>query len=127
MASWGDRFIAWLIDVVIIGAIAELLQLPALRILNVPFFSVGSRDVILLLYWTLTEGFYGKSIGKMVMRLKVTRLDGTSATLVDAAIESFGKAFLLPIDCIIGWIAEDCKENKQRLFSMLAKTKVIKA
>ena len=124
-ASWGSRFIAWLIDVLIVGAIAELLQLPAFRILDIPFMSIGSRDIILFLYWTLSEGFYGKSIGKMAMRVKVVKLDGSPITPVEAAIQSIGKAFILPLDCIIGWIAEESKSKKQRLFSMIAKTVVV--
>ncbi|MFQ6075180.1 MAG: hypothetical protein ACE5Z5_03440 [Candidatus Bathyarchaeia archaeon] len=63
----------------------------------------------------------------MVMGLRVTNLDGSPITLTAAAIESFGKAFLLPIDCLIGWLAEVCKERKQRLFNMLSKTIVIVA
>ena len=124
LASWGNRFIAWLIDILIIGSISGLLQLPGIPVL--PFVAFGARELILLIYWTLMEGIYGQSIGKMVMRLKVTKLDGSPLTLSDAAIESFGKAFLLPLDCIIGWIAESCKEKRQRLFTMLAKTIVIK-
>jgi uncharacterized RDD family membrane protein YckC len=124
-ASWGSRFVAWLIDVLIVGAIAEILQLPAFRILDIPFMSIGSRDVILFLYWTLSEGIYGKSIGKMAMRVKVVKLDGSRITLAEAAIESIGKAFILPLDCIIGWIAEESKSKKQRLFSMIAKTVVV--
>jgi uncharacterized RDD family membrane protein YckC len=124
-ASWGSRFVAWLIDVLIVGAIAEILQLPALRILDIPFMSIGSRDVILFLYWTLSEGIYGKSIGKMAMRVRVVKLDGSRISLAEAAIESVGKAFILPLDCIIGWIAEESKSKKQRLFSMIAKTVVI--
>jgi len=126
LASWGNRFLAWLIDVIIVGAIAELLRLPALNA-GIPFVSFGSRDVILFLYWTFMEGMYGQSIGKMVMRLKVTRIDGSPVTYVEVAIGSFGKAFLLPLDCIIGWLVESCKEKEQRLFTMLAKTIVIKA
>ena len=124
-ASWGSRFVAWLIDVLIVGAIAEILQLPALRILDIPFMSIGSRDVILFLYWTLSEGIYGKSIGKMAMRVRVVKLDGSRISLAEAAIESVGKAFILPLDCIIGWIAEESKSKKQRLFSMIAKTVVV--
>jgi len=126
LANWGDRFIAWLIDIIIVGAVSELLRLPGFSIPVIPFVAFGFRDLILFIYWMLMEGIYGKSIGKMVMRLKVTRTDGLPPTLVETALESFGKAFLLPIDCIIGWIAESCKEKKQRLFSMLAKTIVIK-
>ena len=126
LSSWGDRFIAWLIDVLIVGAISELLRLPSFSIPVIPFVSFGSREVILFIYWTLMEGTYRQSIGKMAMRLKVTRTDGSSATYAETAIGSFGKAFLLPLDCIIGWIVESCKEKRQRLFSMLAKTIIIK-
>jgi uncharacterized RDD family membrane protein YckC len=73
------------------------------------------------------EGTSGQSIGKMAMGLKVTKTDGSPATLMDSAIQSFGKTFLLPIDCIIGWILESCKEKKQRLFSMISNTIVVKA
>lgn len=126
LATWGSRFIAWLLDAIIIGAIAALFNLPGLNLPVIPFTAFGSRELILFIYWTLMEGFYGQSIGKMVMHLKVTREDGSSPTLVETAIGSFGKAFLLPLDCIIGWLAESCKEKKQRLFTMLVKTIVIK-
>jgi uncharacterized RDD family membrane protein YckC len=126
LANWGERFIAWLIDVLIIGVVSELLRLPGLSISMIPFTAFGYRDFILFLYWMLMEGTTGQSIGKMAMRLKVTRIDGSPANLAEAAIGSVGKAFLLPLDCIIGWIAESCKENRQRLFTMLAKTIVIK-
>ena len=126
LANWGERFIAWLIDVIIVGAIARLLQLPSFNLPTIPFVTFGSRELILFLYWTAMESLYGQSIGKMAMRLKVTGLDGSSATLTETALQSFGKAFLLPIDCIIGWLVESCKEKRQRLFSMLAKTIVIK-
>ena len=127
LATWGERFIAWLIDIIIIGAIVEVLRFPGLSTPFIPFSAFGSREVILFIYWTLMEGAYGQSIGKMVMRLKVTELDGSSPTYTETAIGSIGKAFLLPLDCIIGWLAYSCKEKKQRLFSMLAKTMVIKA
>ncbi len=127
LASWGERFIAWLIDVIIVGAVVGLLNLPGLNIPVIPFVTFGSRDLTQFLYWMFMEGFTGQSIGKMAMRLKVTRTDGSPATYSEAAIESFGKAFLLPIDCIIGWIFESCKEKRQRLFNMLVNTIVIKA
>ena len=125
LAGWGERFMAWLIDVIIVGAIVALLRLPSLSF-GIPFVTFGSRDGMLFLYWVFMEGMYGQSIGKMAMQLEVTRLDGSPITLVESAIGSFGKAFLLPLDCIIGWLVESCGENKQRLFTMLAKTIVIK-
>jgi hypothetical protein len=43
----------------------------------------------------------------------------------DALIESFGKAFLLPIDVIIGWIFTN--DKRQRLFNRISNTIVIKS
>ena len=70
------------------------------------------------------EGIYGQSIGKMAMKIKVTKLDGKPVDLKYAAIESIGKAFLLPIDCIIGWILY--KDKNQRLLNYISETIVVK-
>ena len=69
------------------------------------------------------DGIYGQSLGKMVMKIKVTKLDGKAVDLLSAAIESIGKAFLLPIDCIIGWILYGNKN--QRLFNYISETIVV--
>ena len=71
------------------------------------------------------EGLYGQSLGKMVMKIKLTKLDGQPINLPSAAIESIGKAFLLPIDVIIGLILYENK--KQRLFNYLSETLVAKS
>lgn len=41
-----------------------------------------------------------------------------------AALESFGKAFLLPLDCLIGWLA--MPDSKLRLFNRISNTLVIR-
>jgi hypothetical protein len=40
----------------------------------------------------------------MVMRIRVTRIDGSKIGFGYAALESVGKAFLLVLDLIIGWV-----------------------
>jgi len=60
------------------------------------------------------------------MDLKVTRLDGSRIDFAQAALESFGKAFILPVDCIIGWVLSSCKEKRQRVFNKLSSTIVIR-
>jgi uncharacterized RDD family membrane protein YckC len=66
------------------------------------------------------ESFYGQSFGKMVMRLRVTRLDGSKAGLGNAALESVGKAFLLPLDLLLGWFLYP--KRKQRIFNYISET-----
>ena len=136
LANWGERFVAWLIDVIIIGAILTPLRwlMPSAiwswenvlpwYVSWVPFVDVGLSSLIHFLYWAFLEGTYGQSIGKMVMRLKVVRMNGDSADLGHAAIESIGKSFLLIIDLIVGWIMYTAK--RQRLFSYLANTVVVR-
>lgn len=130
LAFWGERFVAWLIDVIIIGVIVGILNLFNLFAgLTwpgwpnwVPFFNAGS--VLYFLYWMFMEGMYGQSLGKMIMQIKVVRLDGGKIGISMAALESLGKAFLLPLDCILGWILYP--KSRQRAFNYLSQTIVIK-
>lgn len=129
IADWGKRFIAWLIDVIILGFFLGWVSLPGYVLLPglrwIPFVDLGTKNLIHFLYWMLLEGIYGQSLGKMIMKIKVTNLDSKPVDLPHAAIESIGKAFLLPIDCIIGWILY--KDKNQRLFNYISETIVVKA
>ena len=85
---------------------------------------LGTNSVVLFLYWTILEGYSGKSIGKMALNLRVTGRSGERIGFGEAALSSFGKAFLLPFDCLIGWIA--MPDTRLRLFNRLSNTIVIK-
>ena len=138
LAFWWERFVAWLIDIVIIGIVTSILSLFNLlagspfNFTLVPgwpdwlsiFFSLNLNGVILLFYWTFMESMYGQSLGKMIMRLKVTRLDGSPTGVTRAVVESFGKAFLLPLDLLLGWIISP--RRRQRVFNILSETIVTK-
>jgi uncharacterized RDD family membrane protein YckC len=128
LADWGKRFIAWLIDMVILGfVLGPWVSLPGFVWLSelrwIPFVDFGTKNLLYFLYWMLMDGIFGQSIGKMIMKIKVTKLDGKPIDLLHAAIESVGKAFLLPLDCIIGWFVYEKK--RQRLFNYLSETIVI--
>ena len=132
IAFWGERFVAWLIDAVIIGLIVGFLNLFAFFTFGtftfwpswVPFFNFNFGGILYFAYWFLMDGTYGQSIGKMAMRLRVTRTDGGRINMGQAALESAGKAFLLPIDVILGWILYP--NRRQRLFNNLSGTVVIR-
>jgi uncharacterized RDD family membrane protein YckC len=136
LAFWGERFVAWLIDIIILGIIVSAIRLSALVAWPgftwtsgipswIPFADFGTSNVVYFLYWMLMEGIYGQSLGKMFMRLRITRLDGRPINMGQAAIESVGKAFLLPIDAIVGWILYP--RRRQRLFNYLSQTVVVRA
>lgn len=135
LTGWGERFFAWIIDIIIIGVLLSPIKIflwvawPSFvwapNFLRwIPFVDFGLDNVVYFLYWTYMEGVYGQSIGKMVMKIQVVQLDGRPTDLGRAAIESLGKAFLLPIDCIIGWLRNPTK--RQRLFNYISDTIVVR-
>jgi uncharacterized RDD family membrane protein YckC len=70
------------------------------------------------------DGIYGQSIGKMLMGIRVAKLNGERVDIGRAALESVGKAFLLPLDAILGWAFYPKK--RQRLFNYLSGTIVLR-
>jgi uncharacterized RDD family membrane protein YckC len=136
LAGWGDRIIAYLIDIILVGIILgivkALIYIPSFFIGNwvggvprfIPWSDFGLDNLFWFVYFTFMDLQYGQSIGKMVMKVKTTNLDGGPVDLGQAAIGAFGKAFLLPIDVILGWIFTN--EKNQRIFTYLAKTIVSK-
>ena len=58
------------------------------------------------------------------MNIETTDLAGKRIDIKSAAIESFGKSFLLPIDVILGWIFTNKK--RQRTFNKISNTIVFK-
>lgn len=133
-ATWGERLFAYLIDLVVLSVLVSWMSWPGCEwILHcvgsgiprwVPYSDFGFRNMIYFLYWALLEGIYGQSVGKRLIGIKLTRLDGSSAGLGKAAIQSIGKAFLLPLDLVLGWMFH--RAGRQRLFNRLSGTVVVK-
>ncbi len=135
LASWGDRILAYIIDMIlagiVLGIIKSIVFLPSwfvggmVGVPNyVPWSDFGFDNLFWFVYFLFMDLTYGQSIGKMVMKIRVTNLDGGPIELSQAALEAFGKAFLLPLDVILGWIFTN--QRSQRIFTFLAKTIVVK-
>jgi uncharacterized RDD family membrane protein YckC len=75
---------------------------------------------LLFVYWTALEGYRGQSLGKMLLNIAVVGPVGEKIGFRDAAIESFGKAFLLPLDWLAGWYLY--RKSGQRVFNRLSNT-----
>jgi uncharacterized RDD family membrane protein YckC len=137
LASWGDRFLAWLIDFILVSIGLAIL----FALISIPFWfsyygnmerafnDTGPLPYIIsslgfLAYWTYFESTSGQSIGKRLLKIKTTNLGGRKIDKKSAVIESFGKAFLLPIDVVLGWIFTNNK--RQRIFNRITNTIVVK-
>jgi uncharacterized RDD family membrane protein YckC len=114
LTNWIDRFIAWLIDFIIVsiglGIIFAVISVPfwiafpdwfdgsiymnmASMNLGAPWSPYIISSIIFMAYWTYFESTTGQSIGKRLLRLRTTDLAGNIVDLKKASIESFGKAF----------------------------------
>ncbi len=121
-SSWSARFWAWLIDVLLVSIIWYLAAI-SLEGGIISSGLLGSYTIMLFAYWTALEGYRGQSLGKMVLNLAVVGQTGETIGFKDAAIESFGKAFLLPLDCAIGYLA--FRDKGLRLFNHISNTVVV--
>jgi uncharacterized RDD family membrane protein YckC/DNA-binding HxlR family transcriptional regulator len=109
LASFKVRTLAYFVDVALILLITGVIMFPQIAyILTTNLLSAELSAVLFItlgllwVYSTLLEGFNGQSLGKRILGLKVVRTDGKKISYDHAAIRNFGKAFLLPVDILVG-------------------------
>ncbi len=133
LAKWSDRFIAWLIDFIIISSIFAIIFTAILGTVKIDWnentvISEGvgyiPASILFLVYWIVLEYKTGQSIGKKILSLKMVNIDGENPSLIGVIVSSFGKSFLLPIDLILGLIFTN--QKRQRIFNKIGDTVVIK-
>jgi uncharacterized RDD family membrane protein YckC len=152
-ASFGSRFLAYLIDIVIIGCINFIVVAPIMGILGLGvaaqvqdggqiseeqaigmiaglvtaiFSAMIAVWIISLLYFAIMESSKTQgSVGKMALGIKVTDLDGNRISFGKAFLRSIGKVLSQWI-AYIGYIMAAFTEKKQGLHDMIAGTLVLK-
>ena len=131
LAKWKDRFLAWLVDFIIISMISTSIFFISFLYLDYNFENFISNDgmyiptsVMFLVYWIILEYKTGQTIGKKMFNLKIVNNLGERPSLIGVIISSFGKSFILPIDIILGVIITN--EKRQRICNKLGNTIIIK-
>jgi uncharacterized RDD family membrane protein YckC len=131
IAKWKDRFLAWLVDFIIISMISTSIFFISFQYLNHNFENFISNDgmyiptsIMFFSYWVILEYKTGQTIGKKMFNLKIVNNLGGRPSLIGVIISSFGKSFILPVDIILGWIITN--EKHQRIFNKLGDTLIIK-
>lgn len=133
IAKWSDRFIAWLIDFLIISSVSTMIfaliyGTYSLEWSEAMIFSEATSylptSIVFFGYWVILEYKTGQSIGKKIIHLKIVDLEGKPPSFTGVVISSFGKSFLLPIDMILGLIFTN--QKRQRIFNKISDTIIIK-
>lgn len=150
-AGFWLRFVAYIIDYIILYVINLIIIAPVLGMVgmgaaSMDFQSMTEGDIITmvtsilmavvagsivlmvvnLLYYTLMEAskFQG-TVGKIVLGLKVTDKDGGKVSFVTALLRNLGKIVSGAI-LLIGYIMAGFTEKKQALHDMFVGTLVVK-
>lgn len=133
IARWSDRFFAWLIDFLIIWSVIMIIISSMFGAVNFDWnepdwywqaVNFIPESLVFFVYWIVLEYKTSQSIGKKILNLKLVTLDGKNPSPMQVGICSFGKAFILPLDVILGWIFTN--QKRQRIFNKISDTMVIK-
>lgn len=141
---WVKRVVAYIIDWVIVSVATGILGLITILAMGlatgaffgsasfflVPFGGLsfglfGLSAVLFLLYFTLMEAIYQRTIGKMMMGLRVSTTDGSKVDLFKAFVRNISKIYwlLLLLDLVGGFFGR--VQPGQRYLDHIANTIVI--
>src|SRR6266699_3284276 len=118
----GPRFLAVLIDTIIIGVVAGILS----AIFRNSGLSGGVTGLLTLAYFIVMEATQGATLGKMALGLRVVKTDGSPITWTDSLIRNLLRIidglFVYLVGAIFIWTSP----LKQRLGDRAAHTVVVK-
>jgi uncharacterized RDD family membrane protein YckC len=152
-AGFWMRFAAYIIDIIIVYVVQSFVFIPLFGLLGISFAASGGdyenmseaeamgmaggimavvgttillASAISILYWTLMESSkYQATVGKMVLGLKVTDVEGKNLDFVKSLIRNVSK-IISGVILYIGYIMAGFTEKKQGLHDMIAGTIVVK-
>ncbi len=137
---WAKRLVAFVIDAIIVGvAIAVITAAMAFSAffsgpltidrLFSSFWIAGVSSavsgLVLVLYFTIAETAYGATVGKSILRLKVTTDEGGMPSLGTSFIRNISKIYwvLLLLDVVVGLAMET--GYKKKFSDRYANTQVV--
>lgn len=147
-AGFWKRFLAWVIDEIIIGIGMLIIAIPFLVILGISIFSMGQYEgedsplefifafiglymvlicILMLakwLYFALMESKKGAMFGKMALGIRVTDMGGNRVSFGRATGRYFAK-MLSGLIYLVGYMMAGWTQQKQVLHDILASCLVV--
>ena len=147
-AGFWLRFVASLIDGIVLYIVQMIITVPLMGIMGFTALNAESMNeaqqmgaigaiigivlmtflfssIVQWLYYALMETYYGATLGKMALGLKVTDLEGNKISFLKATGRYFGK-ILSGLILLIGYIMAAFTEKKQALHDIMAGCLVVK-
>ncbi len=153
-AGFWLRFVAFIIDYIVVYILQAFLIIPILGMLGISFFATDGFNfnnmdeeemiataiaffsavstvallgfLIQVLYYTIMEASkYQATLGKMALGLVVTDMNGKPLDFVKALLRNLGK-IISSILLMIGYIMAGLTDKKQALHDMIAGALVVK-
>lgn len=124
------RFFAFLIDSIVAGALGSIIVDGSLNFLDISLTSpiyLGIKTLVFVLYFTLVNLITkGQSLGKLIMGLKVVRLDGKDLKASDIIFREFFGRYIHTYSILpLLYIVTAFTSYKQNLLDYLSSTTVI--
>lgn len=133
LAGLYSRFLAWLVDTVIVvfGAIAVLSALQGIGAVSQGFLSAFAAVIWFLLDWgygiALEAAWSGQTVGKRLLSLRVIQESGVRIGFYHAVLRNLVRPLdRLPAMYLVGGLAALGSRSRQRLGDLLAGTLVVR-
>src|ERR687894_601031 len=137
----GRRVLATIIDVLLLGVVASLFTAPGALIdgwgsgqfsdaASGVLFSFGGLAALIVYfaYFTIMEGRYGQTLGKMALGIKVVReTDGRAPGTKAAVLRTLMRIVDSIGSYLVAFVVALVSDKHQRLGDMVAKTLVVRA
>ncbi len=121
--SVGRRFVALLIDGVLLGVVSSILFL---LLHSVPALAEALVSIISIVYIFAMEATRGATVGKMLMGLRVVKLDGSPIGWSESIIRNLLRVIDGIAAYLVGAILIWTSPQRQRLGDRVAKTVVVR-
>ena len=131
-AGFWTRFVAYLIDMIVIYAIASLLNTFSFGLLNkrLDFPILGEESlsyvIVMFTYFISMTYFFSQTLGKMIMKIKVETNKGDKLGLMDVVYRELVGRLLTIFLVYIPYLAVAFTNKKKGLHDYIADTVVVK-
>ena len=131
-AGFWMRFWAYLIDLIVIGSLSRLFINPIFRLLDITMVETGVFSPYVIVdsalffsYFALTTKFLNQTLGKMIMGLRVVKLNGDPLDWKTLIFREWVGRYISISVLMLGYIVIAFNPKKQGFHDMFSDTVVI--